>query len=274
MPSINGMSATDPIHQDVIYDPGHLLEQEHETDYFIPAYEDRSADEIKKILQNAAFPYQWGCYTTALARFQLRMALKEIYRQGKMEDVLYVDTDSVKVRGRVDLTSLNTKLKEKAILQKAYADDMNGNRHYIGLFEDDGHYQKFITQGAKRYAVIKDNGKMDITVAGVSKKINEKTGVSFAVEELKDLKNFKPDKLDDEGKVIEQGMVWKKAGGTISVYNDHADRYYTDPETGKEIHITKNVAIVPTTYKMTYSRDYRLLLNEIQLYGQYQKARE
>ena len=272
--AVYGMSATDPIHQDVIYDPGHLLEQCHEGDYFIPAYDDRSKEEIQKILKNAAFPYQWGVYTTALARYQLRTALKEIYRQGKMEDVLYVDTDSVKVRGQIDLSGLNGKLKENAIRQKAFADDMKGVRHYIGLFEDDGHYKQFITQGAKRYAVIKDNGKMDITVAGVSKKINEKTGIPFAVEELKSLTRFKPDRLDADGNIIEHGMIWKKAGGTLSVYNDHADRYYTDPETGKSVHITKNVAIIPTTYKMTYSKDYRLLLNEIQLYGDYQKARE
>ena len=272
--AVYGMSATDPIHQDVIYDPGHLLEQCHEGDYFIPAYDDRSKEEIQKILKNAAFPYQWGCYTTALARKQLRSVLKECYRQGKMEDVLYVDTDSVKVAGQIDLTALNAGLRENAIRQKAFADDMNGIRHYIGLFEDDGHYQQFITQGAKRYAVIKDNGKMDITVAGVSKKINEKTGIPFAVEELKSLTRFKPDRLDADGNIIEHGMIWKKAGGTLSVYNDHADRYYTDPETGKSVHITKNVAIIPTTYKMTYSKDYRLLLNEIQLYGDYQKARE
>ena len=272
--AVYGMSATDPIHQDIIYDPAHMLETEHETDYFVPAYEDRTSEEIKKILKAAAFPYQWGCYTTALARFQLRQALKEIYKQGKMEDVLYVDTDSVKICGKIDLSGLNSKLKQNAIRQKAFADDMKGNRHYIGLFEDDGHYKQFITQGAKRYAVIKDDGKMDITVAGVSKKINEETGVSFAVEELGDLKNFKPDKMDADGNVIENGMIWKKAGGTLSVYNDHADRYYTDPETGRTIHITKNVAIVPTTYKMTYSKDYRLLLNEIQLYSQYQKERE
>ena len=61
----------------------------------------------------------------------------------------------------------------------AYADDMNGERHYIGLFEDDGHYRQFITQGAKRYAYIKDNGKMGVTVAGVTKTINEET-VLFA----------------------------------------------------------------------------------------------
>jgi hypothetical protein len=129
------------------------------------------------------------------------------------------------------------------------------------LFEDDGHYDQFITQGAKRYAYITD-GKMGITVAGVTKKVNEKTGVPFAVEELKTLERFKP------------GMKWTKAGGTMAVYNDHDDFDYTDPATGNTIHISKNVAIVPSTYVMTHSRDYKRLLNEIELYGDYQKARE
>ena len=139
---------------------------------------------------------------------------------------------------------------------------MNGERHYIGLFEDDGHYRQFITQGAKRYAYIKDNGKMGVTVAGVTKTINEETGISFAVEELKTLERFKP------------GMIWEKAGGTMAVYNDADDFDYADAETGKTVHISKNVAIIPTTYKMTYSRDYALLLSEIQLYTEFRKERE
>ena len=69
-------------------------------------------------------------------------------------------------------------------------------------------------------------------------------------------------------------MTWRKAGGTISVYNDNDNINYTDPETGNTINIGKNVAIVPSTYVMTYSKDYRLLLNEIQLYGDYQRERE
>jgi hypothetical protein len=69
-------------------------------------------------------------------------------------------------------------------------------------------------------------------------------------------------------------MTWRKAGGTISVYNDKDDILYTDPETGNQVHITKNVSIVPSTYVMSYSKDYKLLLNDIQLYGDYQKARE
>ena len=245
--AVYGMSATDPVHQEIEYKDG---------DYKVSAYEDFTSDELLKLLKNASFPYQWGVYTTAYARKQLQDAIKLCG-----DRIIYCDTDSVKTKGDVPIWQLNDKLMKKAIQQKAYADDMKGNRHYIGLFESDGHYDRFVTQGAKRYAYESD-GHMGITVAGVSTKINEETGISFAVEELKSLERFKV------------GMKWKKAGGTISVYNDNDDFEYTDPKTGNVIQITKNVAIVPSTYVMTYSKDYRLLLDAIQLYGDYKKERE
>ena len=245
--AVYGMSATDPVHQDIYYQDGN---------YKISGYEDFNQDELLKLLKNASFPYQWGVYTTALARKQLQDAIKLCG-----DRIVYCDTDSVKVIGNIDINILNKELMKKAVQSKAYADDMNGHRHYIGLFEDDGHYDEFITQGAKRYAY-RIGDHLGITVAGVSKKINEETGISFAVEELKTLDRFRV------------GMTWRKAGGTISVYNDADDFDYTDPATGNTLHIGRNVAIVPSTYVMTYSKDYRLLLNEIQLYGDYQRERE
>ena len=245
--SVYGMSATDPIHQEISYDDG---------EYNRSSYETMTPDEIQKSLKNAAFPYQWGVYTTAYARKQLQDAIKLCGSR-----LIYCDTDSVKTAGPVPIEKLNDKLIKAAINNKAFADDMKGKRHYIGLFEDDGHYDEFITQGAKRYAY-RIGDKLGITVAGVSKKINEETGISFAVEELKSLSRFKV------------GMKWVKAGGTMSVYNDGDNFIYTDPESGKEVRITKNVAIIPSTYVMTHSRDYNLLLREIQLYGDYQKERE
>lgn len=245
--AVYGMSATDPVHQDVKYENG---------DWQVSSYEDFTQEELLKLLKNAAFPYQWGVYTTAYARKQLQDAIALCG-----DKIIYCDTDSVKTKGDINITRLNDKLKKAAITNKAYADDMNGNRHYIGLFEFDGHYDRFITQGAKRYAY-ESAGRLGITVAGVSKKVNEETGIPFAVEELKRLERFKV------------GMTWRKAGGSISVYNDADNITYTDPETGNSLLITKNVAIVPSTYVMQYSRDYSLLLNEIQLYEQYQKERE
>ena len=242
------MSATDPIHQEIKYNGG---------DYLRSGYETMNPEEIEKALKGAAFPYQWGVYTTAYARQQLQDAIKLCGDQ-----IIYCDTDSVKTLGDVPIHKLNDGLRKRAEAVGAYADDMNGKRHYIGVFEPDGHYKQFITQGAKRYAYIKDDGSMGVTVAGVSTQINEETGKTFAVEELKTLKRFKP------------GMKWSKAGGTQAVYNDADNIMYADPETGKEVHITKNVAIIPTTYVMTHSRDYALLLRDIQLYKDFRRERE
>lgn len=245
--SVYGMSATDPIHQEIKYAGG---------EYLRSSYNTMTADEIAKALRSAPFPYQWGVYTTALSRKQLQDAIDLCG-----DKILYCDTDSVKTIGPAPITSLNDKLLKKSMAAKAYADDRDGNRHYIGLFEQDAHYDRFITQGAKRYAYEQD-GKLHVTVSGVTKQRNDETGEYFAVEELKTLERFRV------------GMTWIKAGGTMAVYNDNDDFDYTDPESGQVVHCTKNVAIIPTTYKMTYARDYELLLNEIKLYGQYKSERE
>ena len=47
------MSATDPIHQEILYKGG---------DYSRSSYESMGAEAIEKALKSAAFPYQWGVY--------------------------------------------------------------------------------------------------------------------------------------------------------------------------------------------------------------------
>ena len=51
--SVYGMSATDPIHQEIKYNGG---------DYTRSGYETMTPEEIEKALKGAAFPYQWGVY--------------------------------------------------------------------------------------------------------------------------------------------------------------------------------------------------------------------
>ncbi len=254
--SIYGCSVTNPINQDIFYNHG---------DYLRSSYDSMSESEIEKALRLAPFPYQWGVYTTALARLQLQKAINFCKTQTKKTDgncnLMYCDTDSVKVIGQVNITALNAEYLENAKRAGAYADDRKGERHYIGLFEQDAHYNRFVTQGAKRYAYEKD-GHLGVTVSGVTKEVNEKTGIPFAVEELQKLENFVP------------GMLWEKAGGTMAVYNDNDDFDYVDPETGAIVHIGKNVSIVESTYKLTFTRDYTKLLENIKLYGQYKKERE
>lgn len=245
--AVYGMSATDPIHQEINYNGGN---------YTRSGYDTMTKEERLSALKKAPFPYQWGVYTTALSRRQLQNAIDLCGSK-----IVYCDTDSVKVIGNIDIEKLNDQLLKRAERVGAYADDRKGRRHYIGIFEDDGHYDRFITQGAKRYAYETD-GHIGVTVSGVTKKRNEKTGEYYAVEELKTLERFRP------------GMIWTEAGGTMAVYNDEDDFDYTDPATGRSVHITKNVSIIPTTYKMTYAKDFELLLGEIKLYGEYKSERE
>lgn len=261
--SVYGMSCTNPVHNDIVYDPGHIMKDipDHDGDYYVKCYDDYSDDELEKLLKNAPFPYQWGVYCTALAREQLEQAIRLTIKPDGSSNLVYVDTDSIKVIGDINLQPLNEKLKQRAIKMGAYAEDSKGKVYYMGLFSFDGHADRFVTQGAKRYAYETD-GKIKITVAGVSKKINEKTGIPFAVEELKKLERFRV------------GMTWRKAGGVTAVYNTKDDFIYTEPTTGNKLHITSNVSLVPSTYVMTYSDDYALLMKDIMLYGDYRREIE
>lgn len=265
---IYGMSAQDPIHAEILYNDGEYTRSDYST------------IDVEKVLHRAKFPYSWGVYTTAYARAALQEAIDIAGEQ-----MVYCDTDSVKTKGPVNLEWLNRKRENMAIENKAFADDPKGNRHYMGVFELEGSYRRFITCGAKRYAYETEyctyknscpNGSkccLHITVSGVSKAINENTGFSFAVEELERIENFKPGYYDDNGNYI-PGMIWKEAAGTMAVYNDDDYFTYTDPESGNELLITKNVSIIPTTYEMSYEKDYRRLLDEISLYGEYKKESE
>lgn len=210
------------------------------------------AQDIDATLLKAKFPYSWGVYTTSLARAALQEGIDLAGEQ-----MYYCDTDSIKTVGPVDIEKLNAPRRKLAQRYKGVEKDVKGNPHYIGIFEYEQTYDRFISCGAKRYAYEID-GHMSITVSGVqSKIINEATGVPYAVEELGALENFR------------EGFTWKKAGGVLAVYNDNDDFDYTDPATGRAVHIGKNVALCPSTYTMTYEKDYKALLEELKLYGEY-----
>ena len=73
---------------------------------------------------------------------------------------------------------------------------------------------------------------------------------------------------------FKEGWIWRKSAGTIAVYNDEDNFYYTDSVTGKKVLVTPNVAILESTYKMGYSPDYKELLTDVMLYGDYIDKRE
>lgn len=112
----------------------------------------------------------------------------------------------------------------------------------MGVFEEDGIYQKFITLGAKKYAYEDLNGELHITVAGVIKKKGAKE-----LARKGGIYNFKPD------------FVFTEAGGLEAVYNDDPEiKTYTIE--GHELKITSNVMLRDSTYTLGITNEYEKLL--------------
>lgn len=191
-------------------------------------------------------PYQWGCWVTAWARYALEQGLKIAYDETTKiyghDTTLYCDTDSVKYAAPdyINFGKWNDEILKKSEELNANAVDPHGEKHYMGIFEHDGHYKRFSTLGAKKYAYEDDKGKLHITIAGVSKK----TGA----EELGTLENFR---LADN---IGQPFIFRKAGGVEAVYNDTSD-YWIDKD-GHKLHITRNILLRPSTYTLGATAEY------------------
>lgn len=122
--------------------------------------------------------YQWGVWCTAYARNNLYTAIREC-----KADYIYSDTDSVKIMNAEKhkkyferynkwiISKLEKCLNHYSIsLEYIRPKTIKGVEKPLGVWDFDGHYNKFKTLGAKRYINEKDNGELAITVCGLSKK--------------------------------------------------------------------------------------------------------
>lgn len=222
--SIYGLFVQNPMKPDYQYVNGSVELDESVTD----------EDLIERYHERGFLPYQVGVYVTAYARQKLETGLKMI----RNDDFVYADTDSIKVTGNYDrqFNRLN-----RLFLDKRYsAKDRNGKTYYCGIFEKDAHYKRFVTLGAKKYAYEDDEGKLHVTVSGVSKK--------YGAEELGKLENFQP------------GFIFRKSAGSEAVYNDEIQMKYMKHD-GHDICITSNIALIPSTYTLGITAEYSKLIN-------------
>ncbi len=167
--SIYGMTVTRIIRDDIIYTDDWEIEK---------ADTDKQISDYNKS-KNRFLYYPWGVWITAYARRNLWYG---IISMG--DDYVYSDTDSIKflnydkhksfietynnhILNKVKRMCEHYKINyEKELLPKT----KEGVVKPIGIFEIDGHYKRFKTLGAKRYLVEFENGEMEMTVAGLSKK--------------------------------------------------------------------------------------------------------
>lgn len=209
------------------------------------------ADILEKYNRRAFLCYQWGVWTTAWARYELEEGLKLAHADGAA--FVYADTDSVKYIGDIDWRTYNDQKKRLSTKNGAYADDVHGTRHYMGVYEYEGTYKQFRTLGAKKYAYVTEDDQLHITIAGVGKskgaaELAEKGGID----------------------AFREGFMFDAkhgAAGIEATYNDHpAITEYETPD-GIRIPITSNIYMSLSTYIVGLSGDFARLLNGIQLFA-------
>lgn len=201
--------------------------------------------------------YAWGVWCTAWARLRLYEGVKMAALQrpdldaeceGKHSDFVYCDTDSVKYIGDIDWTEYNAERKKASIENRAFATDAKGRQHYMGVYEADGEYARFLTLGSKKYVTEDPDGTMHVTISGVGKR--------KAPAEIAKAGGMEAMIYNDR-----QGLfTFREAGGTELKYND--EKYYTTLDIdGHKLDITRNVAICDSTYTLGMTEEYYLLLN-------------
>lgn len=204
-------------------------------------YKDETPDLAEALAKfyksrNSFLSYQQGVFVTASARLQLR---KMLWTVGG--DAIYCDTDSIKGVGDhlSDFEKENEYRRALAESKGAFAEDRQGNIYHLGVWEYEGHYDKFITLGAKKYAYEQD-GKIKTTIAGVSKKAGAKFFTEHGIEAFK-----KGARITDSG---------------------HLTAYYNDDETHEilvdhcRFTTSSNVALVNGEYTLGLTEEYTDLL--------------
>lgn len=248
--SLYGMSVTNMIRDEVIYNNETGWSERALTNYEII----EALDNEKK---KSFLSFAYGVWVTAFARSNL---LKNVVKLD--EYVVYCDTDSMKlVQGynKKVIEDYNNLVKNKIKYvskkldipnEKFAPKDIFGEKHMLGLFDcETGNgrkytYDKFITQGAKKYAYEVD-GEIKITVAGVPKE---------GAKALKKLEDFRDDFVF-EYKDTHKNLIIYCEGQSEFNLKDYEGNIYTVSD-------ISGCCIVPTTYVLGKALEYANLISD------------
>lgn len=250
--AIYGMSVTNTIRNDVYYDDVKGWYEEELSN-------EKIVELLEKEKKKGFLSFSIGVWVTAYARNNL---LSNLIKLDKYQ--VYADTDSLKLINGYDkkiIKDYNKKVIErikyvseilKIPIDKYQPKDIQGVKHLLGVFEcetkkgDLFTYKKFITQGAKKYAVEDFSGKIKITVAGVPKK----DGANC----LKKLEDFK------DNLVFKSSITHKQ---TLIYLDDQHQNELVDYQGNSYLNTDKSgCCLVPCTYVLGKAIDYANLISD------------
>lgn len=227
--AVYGMTVQDICKRNILY----------QDDDFVIDMDLTDQELYEQTIRKAFIAYAWGVWTTCWARYHLQKAIDLVGY-----NFVYCDTDSVKFidDGSVSFKKYNDARKRDSIQNGGLAKDRAGKEYYLGLYDYEGTYKKFVTLGAKKYAYVDQADKLHITVAGCGKSAGAR-------------------ELAARGGIdsFREGFTFYEAGGTESVYNDIREPYYIDVG-GHQLEITSNVMIRPSTYTLGITGEYEKIL--------------
>lgn len=222
--AIYGMSVSHIVHENYMFD----------TKYFTISREDmseeRENDELKKYFKsrNSFLCFQWGVWVTAYARARLQDLIDMIGI-----DVVYCDTDSVKYIGdyETEIEKINRNVIERENdVDVLFHVQHKGEKVYMGVWDKEKPYDRFVTLGAKKYAY-EQNGKLGVTVSGLNKE-----NAPIELQEKGGLESFK------------NGTIFTNAGRVSATYVD--TKIHTLKINGVEIVNGSYVTLLDTTYTL------------------------
>ena len=166
--SMYGMSVTDIVQVNNDYKDGEWQKQPTDIDKDIKKYNNS---------KNRFLYYPWGVWVTAYARRNLWMGILSCGN-----DYCYSDTDSIKIehgKNHIEFVKKYNKMVMWKLDQMCdfhgldpeltRPKNIKGQKKQIGIWDNEGVYDRFKTLGAKRYLFEKD-GDLHLTVAGLSKR--------------------------------------------------------------------------------------------------------
>lgn len=246
--SLYGMSVTNTIRDNVVYDDVKGWEE-------IPLTNEEIETALYDDKKKSFLSFAYGVWVTAHARNNLLQCVMMLD-----EHTIYCDTDSLKLIPGYDkkvITDYNKAVKKRLQTVSDKLDipferfapkDSKGIIRMLGVFDDDGHYERFITQGAKKYCVEQFNKKgeleLKITVAGVPK---------AGAKCLKSIDEFRDDFIFTPNITNKNGLVYNDEQKPMTITDYQGNTYTVADKSG--------CCLIPATYILGKSYDYDVLLS-------------